>query len=119
MNIRPTRMSHRPGARRRMASKINSPEAGAEEGGDAPLLDLNEASVKKLIARAKKRGYITYDELNNALPQDQMSSEQIEDVMSALNDMGVNIVENEEASEDSDEQPEAEVEAIDSSSEDE
>jgi len=38
------------------------------EGGDAPLIDLNEASLKKLIARAKKRGYITYDELNEALP---------------------------------------------------
>jgi RNA polymerase primary sigma factor len=98
-----------------MASKINQPETGAEEGGDAPLLDLNEASIKKLIARAKKRGYITYDELNSALPQDQMSSEQIEDVMSALNDMGVNIVENEEQSEDSDEQEKDEVESIDNS----
>ncbi|WP_407695686.1 RNA polymerase sigma factor RpoD [Sphingomonas changnyeongensis] len=74
------------------------------EGGDAPLIDLNEASVKKLITRAKKRGYITYDELNEALPQDQMSSEQIEDIMSALNDMGVNIVENEDAGEDAEEQ---------------
>jgi RNA polymerase primary sigma factor len=96
-----------------MATKANSKNAagagdGVDEGGDAPLLDLNEASVKKLLARAKKRGYITYDELNNALPQDQMSSEQIEDVMSALNDMGVNIVENEEASEDGDEQRERE-----------
>ena len=63
---------------------------------DAPLIDLNEASIKKLIARAKKRGVITYDELNEALPQDQMSSEQIEDVMSGLSEMGVNIVENEE-----------------------
>src|SRR5687767_4377879 len=70
------------------------------ESGDAPLIDLNEASIKKLIARAKKRGVITYDELNEALPQDQMSSEQIEDIMSALNDMGVNIVENEEGDED-------------------
>ncbi|WP_294137225.1 RNA polymerase sigma factor RpoD [Sphingobium sp.] len=91
-----------------MATKANSKSAGAgdggDEGGDAPLLDLNEASVKKLLARAKKRGYITYDELNNALPQDQMSSEQIEDVMSALNDMGVNIVENEEASDDGEDQ---------------
>ena len=86
-----------------MASKANSKGAGEEQDtGDAPLLDLNEASVKKLIARAKKRGYITYDELNDALPQDQMSSEQIEDIMSALNEMGVNIVENEEASEDGD-----------------
>ena len=70
-----------------------------QEGGDAPLIDLNEASIKKLIARAKKRGVITYDELNEALPQDQMSSEQIEDIMSALNDMGVNIVESDESDE--------------------
>ncbi|HEY5723281.1 MAG TPA: RNA polymerase sigma factor RpoD [Allosphingosinicella sp.] len=71
-----------------------------QEGGDAPLIDLNEASLKKLIARAKKRGYITYDELNAAMPQDQMSTDQIEDVMSSLSEMGVNIVENEEADED-------------------
>ncbi|RST30970.1 RNA polymerase sigma factor RpoD [Sphingomonas ginkgonis] len=67
-----------------------------QEGGDAPLLDLNDAAVKKLIARAKKRGFVTYDELNEALPQDQMSSEQIEDVMSAISEMGINIVENED-----------------------
>jgi RNA polymerase primary sigma factor len=70
-----------------------------QDGGDAPLIDLNEASIKKMLARAKKRGVITYDELNEALPQDQMSSEQIEDVMSALNDMGVNIVENDDRDE--------------------
>ena len=67
-----------------------------DKGGDAPLIDLNEAAVKKLLARAKKRGYLTYDELNAALPQDQMSSEQIEDIMSAISDMGVNIVESDE-----------------------
>ena len=100
-----------------MASKINQTEAGTEEGGDAPLLDLNEASIKKLIARAKKRGYITYDELNNALPQDQMSSEQIEDVMSALNDMGVNIVENDEQGEDAEAEQDAEADTADSASE--
>jgi RNA polymerase primary sigma factor len=66
------------------------------EGGDAPLIDLNEASIKKLIARAKRRGVITYDELNEALPQDQMSSEQIEDIMAAISEMGVNIVENDD-----------------------
>ncbi len=65
-------------------------------GGDAPLIDLNEASIKKLIARAKRRGVITYDELNEALPQDQMTSEQIEDIMSAISEMGVNIVESDE-----------------------
>ena len=73
------------------------------EAGDAPLIDLNEASIKKLIARARKRGVITYDELNEALPQDQMSSEQIEDVMSALSEMGVNIVESDDGE---DEEPE-------------
>src|SRR4051794_245015 len=88
-------------------AKTNAAEPEEKtESGDAPLIDLNEASLKKLIARARKRGYITYDELNDALPQDQMSSEQIEDVMSALSEMGVNIVENEEADEDA--EPEAE-----------
>src|SRR3954463_1807483 len=81
------------------------------EGGDAPLIDLNEASLKKLVARAKKRGYITYDELNEALPQDQMASEQIEDVMSALNEMGVNVVENEEADEDDERAAEPEIDS--------
>jgi RNA polymerase primary sigma factor len=66
------------------------------EGGDAPLIDLNDASIKKLIARAKRRGVITVDELNEALPQDQMSADQIEDIMSAISEMGVNIVENDE-----------------------
>ncbi|WP_294391707.1 RNA polymerase sigma factor RpoD [uncultured Sphingomonas sp.] len=92
-----------------MAKNGMTADAGEKvDGGDAPLLDLNEASLKKLIARAKKRGYITYDELNEALPQDQMSSEQIEDVMSALNEMGVNVVENEEAGEDGDSPPQEE-----------
>jgi len=72
----------------------------SNEAGDAPLIDLNEGTLKKLVARAKKRGYITVDQLNEMLPQDQMSSEQIEDVMSALNDMGINVVENEDAGED-------------------
>jgi RNA polymerase primary sigma factor len=70
--------------------------------GDAPLIDLNEGTLKKLVARAKKRGYITVDQLNEMLPQDQMSTDQIEDVMAALNDMGINVVENEEAGEDAD-----------------
>src|SRR3569623_2801271 len=85
-----------------------------QDSGDAPLIDLNEASIKKLFARAKKRGSITYDELNDALPQDQMSSEQIEDVMSALNDMGVNIVENDDGDEEEGE-PEIDTAADDGS----
>ncbi|TPG12323.1 RNA polymerase sigma factor RpoD [Sphingomonas oligophenolica] len=90
--------------------------AEAPDTGDAPLIDLNDASVKKVIARAKKRGYITYDQLNEALPQGEMSSDQIEDMTSALSEMGINIVENDEAGEDGDEaepQPEDEVETVD------
>jgi RNA polymerase primary sigma factor len=94
-------------------AKNEATEVDTAEAGDAPLIDLNDAQVKKLIARAKKRGFLTYDELNEALPQDQMSSEQIEDVMSALNDMGVQIVESEDRGdedEEEDSQPEASTE---------
>ena len=70
-----------------------------KDDGDAPLIDLNEASVKKLIAKAKKKGYVTYDELNDALPQGEKSSDQIEDIQSALSDMGVQIVESDEDAE--------------------
>lgn len=83
-------------------AKANGGGDDTMETGDAPLIDLNEGSIKKLIARAKKRGYITVDQLNEMLPQDQMSSEQIEDIMAALNEMGVNVVENEEAGEEGD-----------------
>ena len=98
-----------------MAKTVANDTADAKTDGDAPLIDLNEASVKKLIARAKKRGYITYDEINEALPQDQMTSEQIEDVMSAINEMGINVVENQETAEDGDtpEEEEAEAEPVD------
>jgi len=97
---------------KQMEDQVEKPE-----GGDAPLIDLNEASIKKMLARAKKRGVITYDELNEALPQDQMSSEQIEDIMSALNDMGVNIVENDEAAEDGDAKDEPEDDDTDTAAE--
>ena len=89
-------------------------QGGEREGGDAPLIDLNEASIKKLIARAKRRGVITVDELNEALPQDQMTSEQIEDIMSAISDMGVNIVESDEDAIDPDEKDNDEVDEVDS-----
>lgn len=100
-----------------MASRANENEDEMVENGDAPLIDLNDATVKKLLAKAKRRGFLTYDELNAALPQDQMSSEQIEDIMSAINDMGVQIVENDEAGEDGEEDQEEEVETIDNISE--
>lgn len=89
-------------------AKNEATEVETAEAGDAPLIDLNDASIKKMIARAKKRGIVTYDELNEALPQDQMSSEQIEDIMSALNDMGINVVESAEDSEDEEEEKEPE-----------
>src|SRR5690348_15827773 len=89
-------------------AKNEAQDVDMAEAGDAPLLDMNDASVKKLIARAKKRGIITVDELNEALPSDQMSPDQIEDVMSALNEMGVQVVESAEDSEDEEDDKEAE-----------
>ncbi len=73
----------------------------AEPPGDAdsPLLDMSDASVRKMIAKAKTRGYVTYDELNKVLPSDKTSSEQIEDTMSMLNEMGINVIESEESEE--------------------
>lgn len=59
-------------------------------------LDMSQAAVKKMIADAKERGYITYDQLNTVLPPEQVSSEQIEDVMSMLSEMGINIIEDDE-----------------------
>ena len=100
-------------------AKNDTQEPEIAEGGDAAIIDLNDATIKKLLARAKKRGVITYDELNAALPQDQMSSEQIEDVMSAISEMGVNIVESAEDSGDDDDDeeetasPEDEVDPLD------
>src|SRR5436190_18984729 len=92
-------------------AKNEPQEVEAAEAGDAPLIDLNDASVKKRTARAKKRGVITCDELNEALPQDQMSSEQIEDLMSAISEMGVNIVESaEKDDDDEDEKDEPQIE---------
>ncbi len=85
-----------------MASKTatasaNENEDARDEAGDSPLIDATNQAIKKMIAKAKERGYITYDELNTVLPQDQVSSEQIEDTMSMLSEMGVNVIENEDA----------------------
>ena len=76
------------------------PEAGAPEAtNDSPLLDVNDAAVKKLIKVAKKRGYVTYEELNAVMPSDEVSSEQIEDFMSMFSDMGINVVDEDEVEE--------------------
>jgi RNA polymerase primary sigma factor len=66
---------------------------------DSPLLDMSDVGVRKMIARAKTRGYVTYDELNKVMPSDKVSSEQIEDTMSMLNEMGINVIESEEQDE--------------------
>jgi RNA polymerase primary sigma factor len=63
-------------------------------------LDMSQTAVKKMIAEARARGYITYDQLNTVLPPEQVSSEQIEDVMSMLSEMGINVIEDDEADED-------------------
>jgi len=75
-------------------------EAGDES--EEPILDMSEASVKKMIARARERGYISYDELNKVLPSEEMSSEKIEDVMSMLSEMGINVIEGDEPEDDTD-----------------
>src|SRR3546814_10658926 len=75
------------------------PETDArEEAPDGPLLD-DSAAVKRLVARGKERGYVTYDDLNAALPSEQVSSEQIEDTMAMLSELGINVVESEETEE--------------------
>jgi RNA polymerase primary sigma factor len=80
-----------------------------EEAAEAPLLDTVAAAIKKMVARGRERGYVTYDELNAALPHDQVSSEQIEDTMTMLSELGVNVIESEES-----EEPAAEIDEADS-----
>ncbi|MBI4920324.1 MAG: RNA polymerase sigma factor RpoD [Devosia nanyangense] len=83
------------------------PENGAETP-DSPLLDLSDAAVKKLIKTAKKRGYVTYEEVNAVLPSDQVSPDQIEDIMSMFSEMGINVVDEDEVEEPEPETPEEE-----------
>jgi RNA polymerase primary sigma factor len=83
-------------------AKIPPKKPGENEtpgDADSPLLDMSDVGVRKMIARAKQRGYVTYDELNKVLPSDKTSSEQIEDTMAMLNEMGINVIESEEAEE--------------------
>ena len=73
--------------------------ATAEQDGETSLLDVQSTAVKRLMAKGKERGFITFDELNAVLPQDQVSTDQIEDVMSQFSELGVQVVENEETEE--------------------
>ena len=81
-----------------MAAK-DTDDTKPEEQEAESSLDMSQAAVKRMIADARERGYITYDQLNAVLPPDQASSEQIEDVMSMLSEMGINVIENDEADE--------------------
>src|SRR6188768_620645 len=88
----------------------DAPEKDSAEA-PSPLLDLSDAAVKKMIKQAKKRGFVTFDQLNEVLPSDTTSPEQIEDIMSMLSDMGINVSEAEEA--DSDEEKEDDTDDTD------
>src|SRR5437588_463779 len=79
-------------------------DAPEKEAADAPspLLDLSDAAVKKMIKQAKKRGFVTFDQLNAVLPSDSTSPEQIEDIMSMLSDMGINVTEADDEGEEED-----------------
>jgi RNA polymerase primary sigma factor len=93
-----------------MATKVTendeAPEAPAVEAPDGPLLDLSDAAVKKMIKTAKKRGFVTYDELNAVMPSQEVGSEQIEDVLSMLSEMGINVIETDEVEEAEEEEAE-------------
>ncbi|MHA1108248.1 MAG: RNA polymerase sigma factor region1.1 domain-containing protein, partial [Alphaproteobacteria bacterium] len=97
-----------------MATKVaKQPETkeAAGESSDSPLIDSTGAAVKKLLQRGKERGFVTYDELNKALPPEDVSSEHIEDTMTRLSEQGINVVESEDSedatsgSSDGDEKP--------------
>ncbi|MEM1346380.1 MAG: RNA polymerase sigma factor region1.1 domain-containing protein, partial [Pseudomonadota bacterium] len=89
-----------------MAPKDEEQTEQETQESPGPMLDMTQAVIKKMIAKAKAKGVITYDELNRVLPSDQFSSEQIEDVMALLSEMGVNVVE-EDSTNESEEQPES------------
>jgi len=104
-----------------MASNKNAQKTQPTDGEnqDGPLLDALGANVKKMVKLGKERGFITYDELNKALPPDQVSSEQIEDTMSQLSEMGINVIEGEEGDEASGEESASSSDSDDDTAEDE
>ena len=87
-----------------MSSKTSNAEEkkNSSENADGPLLDTYKSAIKKLIAKGKEKGHISVDELNAALPSEHFSSEQIEDVMSNLNEMGINVIDGDEADDNDD-----------------
>ena len=105
-----------------MATKLQAKdeaETSAPESENGPLLDLNDQAVRKMIKAAKKRGYVTYDELNEVLPSAENTADQIEDIMSMLSEQGINVVESEDAEdkereEGDDDEPESGGELVES-----
>ncbi|MDD9878889.1 MAG: sigma-70 family RNA polymerase sigma factor, partial [Magnetovibrio sp.] len=93
------------------AATTTEAEKPQAEGGDGPLIDTLGGAVKQMIAKGKEKGFVTYDDLNTALPPDQVSSEQIEDTMSMLSEMGINVVESDDAEDKDDSAAEAEPES--------
>ena len=81
------------------ATERDEADTAPEQQTDGPLLDLTDASVKRMVKLAKKRGYITYEEVNEVLPDGQSDPDQIEDVLAQLSEMGINVVEAEETDE--------------------
>ncbi|MFL5173706.1 MAG: RNA polymerase sigma factor RpoD [Microvirga sp.] len=77
--------------------KEEAPEKETSDSPDSPLLDLSDAAVRKMIKLAKKRGWVTHDQINAVLPSEEVSSDQIEDIFAMLNEMGINVVDQEEA----------------------
>ena len=93
------------------APEKETPEATTD--APLPLLDLSDAAVKKMIKLAKKRGYVTYEQINAVLPSEEVTSEQIEDILAMLNEMGINTVEQEEGNEEEEKPEEPEEEESD------
>src|SRR5436190_22359164 len=98
-------MASKTKAAQKEREKEEAPEKEAPEAPDTPLplLDLSDAAVKKLIRSAEKHGYVTHDQINSVLPSEEVNSEQIEDVLAMLSEMGVNVVETEETSKEGEE----------------
>jgi RNA polymerase primary sigma factor len=101
-------------------AKVNEKETPEKEAPETPesplpLLDLSDAAVKKMIKLAKKRGYVTHEQLNAVLPSEEVSSDQIEDVYAMLNEMGINVVDSEDGADDEEAKPTDEAEDDDDS----
>ncbi|MEO0908745.1 MAG: RNA polymerase sigma factor region1.1 domain-containing protein, partial [Pseudomonadota bacterium] len=98
-----------------MAAK-DTDDRKTDEAEQDLSLDMSQAAVKKMIAEARERGYITYDQLNQVLPPDQASSDQIEDVMSMLSEMGIQVTEDDEVEDDDENKKSGSTELVETSS---